>query len=512
MAVKIFAAIDVGSTQLEMKIYEISKRFGFRELDHVRYIIELGSDTYSKGMVSFELVQELCTVLAGFKMKMEEYLVDDYTAIGGSALREADNCEMILDQIWIKTGLSVKMLSNEEQRFLILKSVAYKMQNFEDLIAEGAAIVDLGAGSLQVSVFEKGKLSLSHNIWLGSLRIRELLSGMEGQTSSFVQVMEDYIGNDIESFRRLFLKNCKIRHIIAVGEEFATIINYINMAKNKDFLTSEQFNKIYNKIKHSTPQEIAAKYGIPYELATVIIPSGIIYKMVMDSSTVERLWEPEADICDGMAVDYSEREERFVLSHDFQTDILSMVRNLCLKFDYNAAHINNVLLLSLQMFDGMKKISGLNNRDRLLLQLAAMLHDCGKFISMTNSIQTSAQMIRMLEVVGLSVREKEMVASIVLYNSGSELPRYQDLKNKMSREEFIETLKMAAILRMANSMDGSHRQKIDNIRITINDDELRITADSIYDLTLEQGTVEARGKVFEEIFGLRPVLRQKRNQ
>ena len=73
MAIKTFAAIEVGSSKLEMKIYEISKKLGFRELDHVRYMIALGVDTYTKGFIGYEMVNELCDVLKRFRLKMGEY-------------------------------------------------------------------------------------------------------------------------------------------------------------------------------------------------------------------------------------------------------------------------------------------------------------------------------------------------------------------------------------------------------------------------------------------------------
>ena len=60
-------------------------------------------------------------------------------------------------------------------------------------------------------------------------------------------------------------------------------------------------------------------------------------------------------------------------------------------------------------------------------------------------------------------------------------------------------------------MDRSHKQKIKKIRVVINETEMRIIADTIYDITLEQGMVESKARFFEEIFGIRPVLRQKRN-
>lgn len=511
MAIKTFAAIEVGSSKLEMKIYEISKKLGFRELDHVRYMIALGVDTYTRGFISYEMVNELCDVLKRFRLKMGEYQIDDYTAVGGSALREAKNRDMILDQIFIKTGLRVKIISNAEQRFLVFKSVAYKMKNFEQLISEGAAIVDLGSGSLQVSCFEDGILVSSQNIKLGSLRIREILAGMEGHTTSFVDVMEDYIGNDMRTLRRLRLKNQKISHMIVVGEEFSSIVNYVSMTKNKEYLTGEQFNKIYNKLLKSSPAEIADKYGIPYELATVIIPSSIIYKKMLDFTTVEKLWEPQSDMCDGLAVDYSEQSEKFVLSHSFEKDIINCIRIMTKKFESSEEHIQNVEMLALQLFDGMKRISGLNSRHRLLLQLAAMLHDCGKYVTMSDSIRASYHLIRLTEIIGLSETEKDMVAAIVLYNSYTEIPDYEEENPNMTKEEFIAVIKMAAMLRMGNSMDRSHKQKIESIRISIKEHELKITAQSLYDLTLEQGTVDARHPMFEEIFGLRPVLRQKRS-
>ena len=72
-------------------------------------------------------------------------------------------------------------------------------------------------------------------------------------------------------------------------------------------------------------------------------------------------------------------------------------------------------------------------------------------------------------------------------------------------------LKLSAIFGLANAMDKSHRQKIQKIRTTVNETEMKIVADTIYDITLEQDRVEEKADFFEEIFGIRPVLRQKRH-
>mgnify|MGYP000167535140 FL=1 len=73
MAYKTFAAIDVGSNQINMKIYEIASKKAAREIDSVSGVIELGSDTYRNGRIEESSLDKLCDILNKFKKKMKEY-------------------------------------------------------------------------------------------------------------------------------------------------------------------------------------------------------------------------------------------------------------------------------------------------------------------------------------------------------------------------------------------------------------------------------------------------------
>ena len=75
MTVKTFAAIDVGSFELELGIFEISASAGIREIDHVRHALALGKDTYNDGRLSHEIVEEMCEVLNKFREVMKTYRV-----------------------------------------------------------------------------------------------------------------------------------------------------------------------------------------------------------------------------------------------------------------------------------------------------------------------------------------------------------------------------------------------------------------------------------------------------
>ena len=134
MAVKLFAAIDVGSFDLELSIYEISEKSGIRQVDQIRHMMALGRDTYHDGKISYEMVDEMCQILRDFVDIMRSYKVSEYRAYATSAMREAKNNQIVLDQIRVRTGLDVQIISNSEQRFISYKAIAYKDAEFNKII------------------------------------------------------------------------------------------------------------------------------------------------------------------------------------------------------------------------------------------------------------------------------------------------------------------------------------------------------------------------------------------
>ena len=137
MASKVFAAIDVGSNELSMKVYEITPKKGAREIDYVNSTVELGSDTYNSGRITEDSIMKVCEILNKFRRKMREYDVREYKAYASSAVREAENSVMVLERIKQHTGIDVAVLSNSEQRFMNYKAYAAKSK-FEDEIGRAS--------------------------------------------------------------------------------------------------------------------------------------------------------------------------------------------------------------------------------------------------------------------------------------------------------------------------------------------------------------------------------------
>ena len=146
MAYKMFAAIYVGSSEISMKIFQVNGRKTFRQIDSVSRILELGRDTYREGKLSRESIKMICEELEGLKHKMEEYKITEYRAYATSAVREADNMDLVLDVIEHTTGIRVQVLSNSEQRYISFKGLVAKYSDFHQVVSKNTAFVDVGAG------------------------------------------------------------------------------------------------------------------------------------------------------------------------------------------------------------------------------------------------------------------------------------------------------------------------------------------------------------------------------
>ena len=217
-----FAAIYIGSYEVSIKIFEISGKKKIRTIDYIRSRIELGRDAYSKGSIGYELVEALCNTLAEYKKIMDGYRVDSYEAYAAAALRDSENELFILDQIRIRTGLIVHVLSNSEHRFISYKSVAMR-EDFEHMIQKGAVVVDAGGGGMQITVFSKGKAVTTQHLALGTMRMREQLERKSNNLAQYELQVEELVDKELEVFKAMYLKETKIKYLIIIGDYISEI-------------------------------------------------------------------------------------------------------------------------------------------------------------------------------------------------------------------------------------------------------------------------------------------------
>ena len=519
MGYKTFAAIDVGSYELAMKIYEVSSKYGIKEIDHIRHRIELGTDSYFTGKISSERVEELCRILKEFTQIMKNYKVDAYKAYGTSAIREVENSMILLDQIQMKTGIRIEILSNSEQRFLDYKSVASEGKVFQETIEKGTAFIDIGGGSTQISLFDQESLVTSQNIRPGVLRMREELAKISYKSYQLEELVEEMIYDRIESFREMYVRDKKIQNIILVDD-------YVSRILTKDFFGTdkrgqvqcEMFLEFVEALTKKNTKEMAFMLGIAEENMPLLYLSALMIKYMVKVFGADIIWAPGVCLCDGMAYEFAEKNKLLNTNadngpsiHDFEKDILACARDTSRRYLSIEHRTREREEIALTIFDNMKKIHCLGKRQRLLLQLAAILSECGRYISMSNIGQSSYNIIMATEIIGLSHLEREIVANIVKYST-QEFDYYETLgrTTTLDRDSYLAIAKLTAIIRLAEGLDISHKGKCDKIRFANKDDELVITVETNSNMTLESGYFKEYAAFFEEVYNIKPVMKQKR--
>ena len=246
MKVTTFAAIEIASYEVSMKIYALSPKT-MKEITYVRHRMELGKDAYRLGKISNERMDELCQVLLDFKRIMKEFGVTEFRACATAVIRELESSSLILDRIFVKTGIQVEILSNSEQRYLSYKSIASQEKDFDKIIQKGTAIIDVGGESIQISLFDKDTLVSTQNIRIGTNRLKERLSNVFEQSGHFAQVVEEIANNALKTYRKLYLKDRKIENIILIGDYSPYISRYVNAARTESHVMSaEEYHAFYN--------------------------------------------------------------------------------------------------------------------------------------------------------------------------------------------------------------------------------------------------------------------------
>lgn len=511
--VRTFAAIDVGSYELAMKIFTFSGKNKMREVDHVRHRLDLGTETYSTGKLSCEKVEELCRILKEYGAIMQSYKVDAYKAYGTSAIREMENRDIVLEQIAQRTGIEIDVISNSEQRFLDYKSVALRGAEFDKILEKGTLFVDVGGGSIQLSLFDKGTLTTTQNLRLGVLRLAERLHHINARPAKLEKILSEFNDAQLSVYKKIHLKEKEIHNIILVDDYLSRWMEAVkeNMG-NAGYVTKEGYGSFMESLGGRSGAEIGAGLGISEENARLLFISAVLVECILKMTGAETIWIPGVTLCDGIAYEYAQEQKMVISEHDFEKDILDCALNISKRYMGSRKRAATLEGLTMKIFDATKRLHGMGNRERLYLQLAAILHDCGKYISMVSLGECSYQIIMATEIIGLSHMEREMIANIVKFNH-DEFLYFEELSraSSLDKQAYLTVAKLTAILRIANGLDRSHKQKFKDVKAVLKENELILTVDTGEDITLEKGLFEYRATFFEEVFNVKPVIRQKRS-
>ncbi len=490
-----------------MKVFEVNKNKKIKELDCLKIQTEIIFDILKNGVISFDTTDKLCKVLLDMKRVMNSYKVDAYEVYGGAIFEKASNELFVLEQIKLRTGFNVKVISNSEQRFINYEGVS-ALDEFHEMIGESAVIVDVGGASLQITLFVEGKIVTTQHLMLGTVSTAENLKKLESASNAAEQIY-DVMYKELDVFRTMFLKDTKPKYMILLGDQMSladSTIGGIDSKRRK----KDEYIKALNKLKGMLIDEF-----LP-ELDYIPDNEGLIEPFIMLHTAIAAVLDPTyvvipgISICDGASYHHCFAKKWLSSNHDFEQDVITAAWSISKRYGSYQPHLKALEKLSVQIFDTTKKYHGMGNRQRLLMRVITILHDCGKYISISEASDCSYTIIMSSEILGLTHKEREMIATVVAFNR-QPLKSYNQVADTFTEDEYLILVKLLAILKVANALDRSHKQKLKNVSMSVKDNILNISIESASSMALERGMFSEKAEFFESVFALKPVLKEKRS-
>jgi exopolyphosphatase/guanosine-5'-triphosphate,3'-diphosphate pyrophosphatase len=506
---RVGAVINISSNALFLKIGE-SKAGKIKTLEALEYPLSLGKDTFSEGAVSREKIDRTCKTLKGFKKLIREYKTSVTKVVATTAVREASNRDYLLDQITSKTMFKTRILDDSEEKGLIYAEMISQMSGYPSLEKGKALIAYIGTGSLGVAWYKKGRLYLAQNIKLGSLKLTELLGELQSKTNRFHQVVDEFLS----SFRELIPKSSpfsKIDHFVVCGQEIEIIASLCGTQIGETIvkIPISKLDSLYDDIKMKTPAEVEQALGIGEDIAEILLPSLGIYRLLAGFTKSEFVYASGVTLQDTLLKEVLMIKEMKKRRDSFREDIVLCAKTIGKRFSFDEAHANRVMRTALIIFQKVRNQSSLDDHDALLLKVASILHDIGKYVNFTEHYRHSFELIKGSTLPGISQRDLETIAYISLYHSKITPLDSNEEYRALDTEQRVKISKLAGILRLADALDRGHTDKIDTLKIRIKDNELQITIYSSEDLLLEEWALKNKSDLFEQAFGLNVTLKKK---
>jgi exopolyphosphatase/guanosine-5'-triphosphate,3'-diphosphate pyrophosphatase len=289
--------------------------------------------------------------------------------------------------------------------------------------------------------------------------------------------------------------------LIVTGGNTRSLLNITHHTKkvaNYASLGEKDLRAIEKKISGVPPEKIAEHYGISDHYAAGLEPCCIFIDKLLANTFANKativVTDTRSVVLRDMLLEIRGG------SDEFEKDILTSARFTGEKYSYDAAHAEHVRSLALSLFDKTAELHRLTQRDRLLLDVAAILHDVGQFIDTRQHHKHSMYLVANTQIPGLSSREIRIVSLIVRYHRKAMPRRAHPEYASLPEEERMRVASLAAILRVADALDRSHDARVAITSVSLKGKNLNLGVASEKDLSLDMLSLKRKKDLFQNQF------------
>jgi len=511
-----FAAIDVGSNALRLRVVEANAPSAapkssrppastppapdgsWRDLATVRAPVRLGAEVFVSGRLAPTSIGQACDALRSFRDEIDRWKVDAYRAIATSAVREAKNGGTLVERAKREAGIELEAIEGIEEARLVQLAVTRRVP----LGDKRALLVDVGGGSTELTLLNRGDTEFTMSLPLGTVRVLEAyLKGAKTVDRARERLLEEVIDRALgEALPNL----SNVEVVVGTGGNLETLWDLCPAKGSARAIDMVGARALFKKLCAMSANERRDQYQLRPDRADTIVPATAILLRLAHVLKLATVLAPGVGLAAGVL---EELVDKFFHVWDAAGEaerVLDGCARLGRRYHYDEAHARHVCRFAAQLFDDLQHVHAFGERDRVLLRAAAMLHDIGDYVHYSGHHKHSQYLIQHADIMGLTPDERAIVATIARYHRKSPPDATHLGYRELTKDARGKVRGLASILRIADALDREHKQKIQSVRAAIDRNQGRVTLflHGEGDRELEEWTVRAKASLWRDEYDL----------
>lgn len=494
------AAIDAGSNAIRMLVSRLDNDGNLETLENIRLPVRLGQDAFTSRSFSEHTMQMAVDAFIRFRQVADLFEVHQVRAVATSAMREAINSDLMLDRIYRETGISVETISGEDEARLIHLAVRHAV----DLHGKIALLIDIGGGSIEVVLSDGENILSTESLDMGTVRLLSRLGGKDRQKLPMSSLLREYAASAHHYVDRE-IGDYRVQVCVGTGgnlEEMGKLRKRVFKKRRSDVITLGEIEQFIKLLEVMSVEERMQKLSLNQDRADVILPAVIVLEMIIREAGVKEVLIPGVGLKDGVLLEMAPLSVGPRLPRRIQ--VMASVEQMGRKYAYDAEHATTTARLAARLFDQSLSMHHLTENERLLLEVAAMLHDIGHFINTIDHDRHGYYLLMHHSLIGLTTSEQEIVANLVYYHRKGTPAAADENLSTLPQKDRVIIAKLCAILRLADVLDTGHLGRIQDVVLEHDHGSLwHLHLVSESEAILERWGLSKRKSLFQDVFGVK---------
>lgn len=494
------AVIDCGTSSVRAFLAEVDGEHQ-RILEDLVFPVELTAG-FTGGKLDREAMDAVVEAFAGIMAAAGAYRIVNIRAVATSALREANNSDVLIERIRDRFGIDLEVIDGPETARLYYSAMRSLCSRADLTLHGNTLLIDVGAGSTCIGLIRSGKLVHSVDEHYGTVRLYDQFKELRDSVDFSVTIDRFAIGAARMMLVRL--PSQTVTNLVVTGGEVRKLVGLMHAETGElmESLDPKRLDAWWQEVAPLTPISRSERCGLDLFAAARLMPAAALLRHLCKETGAKRVLVPQFTLRDGLLADLlpGAGAHKLDASH-----LIAEAKQLVVRYGGELEYAENTASLATQLFDQTKALHGLGDRERTLLEFSALVHDVGSYINVRNRHKHTMYIIQSVDLPGLTQSEQDMVANVARYHRKSPPEPHHHEFTDLPRRDRVVVAYLAAFLRLAYALDVERAQRIKRIRATVDGKRLLLRVDR-RQIALERWSVAGKAGLFEEVFGLEVVV------